>query len=764
MLTRVCMLVCAAAPLVFAAAAAGSLVLKPRKLIERGPDLLARGPVVIKVSPQAGEVERYAAERLATLLEARFGLKARMSQRAASSAPVTVWLGTPAADESLGRRLAELGARVTASDPGKEGFRIRVRRGGRGIEVAIAGSDPSGLLYGALALPQLLRKVADDVAIRQVDVDDSPAAPVRAMYVIPQRLGRGWGGQADSTHVGTLTDPAVYRHYLDWLAENRINLVSYEVARDVRLPDGLADLVREAHRRAIRVFGGVRYVGSWRTSAYICASDSAQVEQVLRIYDAFLDAGCDGVTYMADDIAPAYLTGHCDRCRERFGGLAGEQVFLLRKIAQRALECGISASDIYFCPTYYSQYDGEHRDYFLAFAQDPILRQIPFFMTFYDAPQIQRFRADTGLDYIWWYNGPRSISYFNRGKARYGEADAMYYPLMFGWHGLQWQWAKGFDLPNPQVAKTFANMDKYSRVFWMCCGGGDTIAHTEYAHAMWGIYAWRPAAFRQDVAEESVLSRLMGAEASRSLQRANQESFVAFTAMDPTQAYPLPRIEKAIGDARRAISEARRHYDRFWDVSGRVEYPEAARDFVLNTFARYERALEADERCLRALVERDGALRRAESRRVSNLSVLSRWRLSAEGAWRAEIGRTAIQFSLPKSAPQPAKAVALASIRVSLPRAGAYQVLFSASDSYAQKGTPPRAWPDHIVKQVAVNDKVIWEDDVEGDEPAEDTALQAAQFEGEGEVEIQLRAAVIRDVSNMGVTITFLPIAVVASE
>jgi hypothetical protein len=565
-------------------------------------------------------------------------------------------------------------------------------------------------------------------------------------------------------NVGTLTHPAVYRYYLDWLAENRINLVNYEVAHDVQVPEGFADLVREAHRRAIRVFGGVRYVGSWRTSAYICASDEAQVGQVLRIYDAFLDAGCDGISYMADDIAPAYLTGHCDRCRERFGGLAGEQVFLLRKIAQRALDRGISPGDIYFCPTYYQKYDGEHRDYFLAFAHDTILRQIPFFMTFYDPPQIERFRDDTGLDYIWWYNGPRSISYFHRGKAGYGEADAMYYPLMFGWHGLKWEWAKGFDLSNAQVAKTFANMDKYSRVFWMCCGGGNTITHAEYAHAMWGIYAWRPAAFRQEAAEESVLSRLMGAEAFRSLRRANNGSFVAFTAMDPAQAHPLPRIQRAIKDARLALSEARSQYDRFWDVSGRMQYPEAAREFVLNTFARCERALGADERCLRALLERDGALRRMESRRVSDLSILSRWRLSAEGAWRAGVGKSAIEFALPKSTPQRAKAVALASIRIRLPKAGAYQVLFSVSDSYAQKGTPPRAWPGHVVKQVSVNDKVIWEDDVEGDEPPEDTALQAAQFEGEGEVEIQLRAVVIRDVSNMGVTITFLPIALASAE
>ncbi|UCH33106.1 MAG: hypothetical protein JSV65_10955 [Armatimonadota bacterium] len=761
MLERLCILVSLACVLSLAAAAGASVLPRPRKSVDRGRSFPVTGPVSVVLSDTAGEVEHYAAARLATLLKARFGLDARVTHRVQRSAQFTVWLCTPQANERIASRASELGAAVTPSAPGPEGYRIRVRSGSGGVEAAVAGSDASGLLYGALSLPQLMRHEGGAVSIRCVDIDDSPAVPVRAIYVIPQRLGLGWGREAEETGVGGIATRDTYTYYLDWLAEHRINLVYYELAGHVRLPDGFADLVREAHRRGMRFFGGVRYVGSWRESSYICASDPAQVARVLSVYDRFLDAGCDGIAYLADDIAPRYLSGHCDRCRERFGGLAGEQAFLLRQIANRAVERGIAPGDIYFCPTHYSRYDGTHRDYFLAFARDELLRRIPFFMTFYDPAQIERFRSETGLQYLWWYNGPRSISYFHRGKAHYGAADAMYYPLMFGWHGLTWEWRNGFGLPNRKVAGTFADMHRYADVFWMCCGGGDTVNHAEYAHAMWGLYAWRPSAFGQEAAEQSVLARLMGPEAARALQQANDECFVAFTVVEPARAHPVARIEQAVADARRAISDARAHYDTFWAGSGHAEYADVAQGFVVNTFDRYERALGAVEDRARALAEEARRVEQIKSAALRDVSAPADWQMSADGAWNAETAETALVFSLPGRTPQPAPAAAGACLRVVLPRLDTYQIVFSVSDSYPQSGTPPHAWPGHIVKQVLVDDQVIWQDDVEGDETPEEIALQAARFQGEGGVTISLRAAVIRDVSNMGVTVTFQPIAIV---
>jgi hypothetical protein len=720
----------------------------PEKLIGRGDDLPLTGPVVINVSPRASDVERYAAERLATLLKARLGLQAQVCNDLRTSGAVTVWLGTPETDQRLRAHLAALGAQVTPSDPGREGFRIRVRPRGRRVEAAIAGSDTSGALYGALSLPQLMRRRRGAVAIRQVDVDDHPVVAVRAVK----------GGRV-AMRAGRRLDPAVYRYYFDWLAENRINFTCYRVGKNTPLPDRFVDMVRDAHLRGIRVFGGIRGGGA-NVAGYICPSDPEQVKRALHTYDEFLDAGCDGIALMLDDIHPDYLSGHCERCRQRFGGLGGEQAFLLHEIVQRAAERGIAFSDIYFCPTYYSVYDGSSLDYFRNFIRDPLLRQIRYFMTFSDGPQIERFRKDTGLNYIWWYNGPRSISYFGPAKAHYAGADVMYYPLMYGWHGLRWDWGRrGFRLPDPGTASMFASMPGYTDVIWIC-SGGEPIHGSELAQALWGIYAWRPTAYRQDLAEASVLSRLMGPDAFRSLQRANQDAFIAITSLEPPCAYPLARIQRAIADARAALLEARQHYEQFWRACGRLQFPDAARQVALKSLAYYERGLRTHEECSRALAMRDDALREVQSRRVDDLSPLSRWRPSVQGGWRVEVRPSAIQFVLPSAALERGPAKARASIRVKLPRRGRYQILFSVSDMYPKTLTSNDAAHGALSKIVAVNGKVIWEDSVEGDETVEEEALRRAEFEGEGEVEMQFLAAQTRDLVRVGATIWFAPLAV----
>jgi len=732
-----------------AAPARGDLVPAPEKMVRRGDDLRLTGHVLINVSPRAGDVERYAAERLAALLKARLGLHAQVSNDLKSSGPVTIWLGTPKADERLGARLAALGARVTPSDPGPEGFRIRVRRSGQRVEVAIAGSDTSGALYGALSLPQLTSRRDGAVAIRQVDVDDRPVVRVRAVkgFRVEMRARRG-------------LDANVYRYYFDWLAENRINFGCYRVTKGMSLPPGFANMVREAHRRGIRVFGGIRG-GSYNVAGYICPSDPDQVKDAIRIYDEFLDAGCDGIALMLDDIRPDYLSGHCDRCRQRFGSLGGEQAFLLHEIVQHATERRIALDDIYFCPTYYQTYDGSSLDYFRHFMSDPLLKQIRYFMTFSDGPQIERFRKDTGLKYIWWYNGPRSISYFSPAKAHYAQADVMYYPLMYGRHGLHWDWGRrGFSLPDPWVVKMFANMPKYTDVVFIN-SGGDFIHGSELAQALWGIYGWRPAAFRQDAAEASVLTRVMGPDACRWLQRANRDAFVAVTALEPPCAYSLARIHRAIADARASLTKAREHYARFWKACGRLQFPEAARQIVLKSLAYYEPGLRTDEECSRALAVRDRAVSEARSRRVDDLSPLARWRSYADGDWRVEVKPPAIQLMLPSAALEHGPGGAQASIRVRLPKRGRYQIIFSVSDIYTNRGTPHDAVPGVLTKQVVVNGKVIWEDGVEGDETIEEEALQRAEFDGQGEVEIKLIAAQTRDLVRLGTTIYFAPLMLV---
>ena len=580
--------------------AACSIVPVPARARRVGGPLAVPRRCRILLGEQAAPVERYAAERLSVLLGAWLGMRAEIAQLPQQRARdgLEILLGTAASNSMVKTLSAGRALRASRPDANLEGYSIRVILEGKRTTLLVAGGGPAGALYGAMTAWQMFHRDGKQLLLERLSVDDEPAVPVRAMYIIPGRLGLGWSGgprgQVAKIPADKLLQPrSVWQYYLDWLAEHRVNLICYETCRGVPVPPGLKEMVAEAHRRGIRFFGNIRYVGNWDPNSYICASDPAQVSEVLGYCRAYLDAGCDGLAYLADDISPAFLGGHCERCKKQFGGLAGEQAFLLRKMVELAQSSGVQPEDVYFCPTYYHAYDGTHRDYFLTFSSDPLLRRVPFFMTFYDPEQIQRFEKDTGLKYIWWYNGPRSLSYFYRRGEKYTGIEAMYYPLEFGWHGLKWERGKGFVLPSPDVEKRFAEMAPYSRVFWMCCGGDTRITHAEYAHAMWGIYSWNPRAFNQAEAETAVLARLMGVRAAAQVQRLNQACLQIAAMQDRPSRPSGADLQVPLRQAREALERARRCYDRHRKAVGDPLYGDSGAQFVINTLDRYGKALDA---------------------------------------------------------------------------------------------------------------------------------------------------------------------------
>ncbi|HID06442.1 MAG TPA: hypothetical protein EYP10_04765, partial [Armatimonadetes bacterium] len=137
------------------------------------------------------------------------------------------------------------------------------------------------------------------------------------------------------------------------------------------------------------------------------------------------------------------------------------------------------------------------------------------------------------------------------------------------------------------------------------------------------------------------------------------------------------------------------------------------------------------------------------------------WRRSSEGKWSCSVLDNAVEFSFPSRTRSFAGAYAQLSRHITVPKSptGKYYLAFGVTDNYRNAGTPPRAWPGYMFKQVLVNGEVVWEDDVEGDEPIEQRVLQIIEvtdaLKDEREAVIAFRAMDKRGVSNMSVRIQF---------
>ena len=141
------------------------------------------------------------------------------------------------------------------------------------------------------------------------------------------------------------------------------------------------------------------------------------MQKALGFFRQYLDAGCDTLYFMADDYYQDKLPGHCPRCIERFGGLAGEQQFMLHEILNWPSERGFPEDQILFCPTHYDVNAGQ--DYLNVFNDDAELRKIQYTFTYLDEETIAKRKQEyPHLRYALFYNGPRWLAYYRSGSAR----------------------------------------------------------------------------------------------------------------------------------------------------------------------------------------------------------------------------------------------------------------------------------------------------------------------------------------------------------
>ena len=501
--------------------------------------------------------EEYALECLQHRLESKGGPRASVLRGSlpAGQADMFIVAGTLGSNQLLGRLCVENNLEPAKLAAGFDGFIIRCVEHQGTDTVLLVGNTTAAVIYAVNFLAELIQYDDGRWRLPSVSVDDWAGMKYRAHDELFDRLGSGYLFRANEskTALKGFRDPKVYRYFMDWLVRFRNNAISFQVDKSFDLnKEQFRQFTSEANRRGINVFGGVRYIGKDNPDLYICYSDAADVERVMGMYETFIEAGCTGLTYLADDIEKEYLAGHCKRCIDRFGGLAGEQIYMLQKIVALARKHNITDDRVFFCPTYYHGYkkSGREYEYYQAFAQQKQLRKIGIFGTYYDEQTIRLFKQDTGMRYLWWYNGPRWINYVHkyRGRGQKG-VDVAYYPLYYGWHGFKWEPTKGIAIDD-QVVSTFSKMADLTEVGWLCSGDLG-ISHNELCVAEWGVYTWNPERFDHDRTERDILSYLCGPANHAVLERLNDNCIAL---MD---IYALPAAKLLKKDYAARLSRAR---------------------------------------------------------------------------------------------------------------------------------------------------------------------------------------------------------------
>jgi len=190
------------------------------------------GPLTrIVVGPQAAEQDLYAARELNEELTA-WGVAPLEVVRAAEEDATAgsllhnaVLLGEPALNPAVARALAQGGLRVTAQDPGPEGYVLEVAPD----RIVAAGADRRGTYYAVQTLRQLIHREGSRLLARGAMIRDWPDHPIRAVHVVLDSY-------SDVFHVA-LIDRILGRYKFNMLIAEA-QYVRWERARAVWHPQG----------------------------------------------------------------------------------------------------------------------------------------------------------------------------------------------------------------------------------------------------------------------------------------------------------------------------------------------------------------------------------------------------------------------------------------------------------------------------------------------------------------------------------------------
>jgi hypothetical protein len=306
-----------------AAVAADVCPIVPQPKIYRdGGQYVGFQPLAIVVGAKATEPERYAAERLAGLIERRFGRQTAVcdeGQEPGISGQI-ILLGCRTSNAMLDRLCTERKIGLSATSPGHDGYVIEfVDQGVRQV-IMVGGSNPRGVIYGADALFDLTqRELPQSDLIRVASVRDWPSI--------------AWRGRPHSVLAHHLVPGA-----LDAYARARINFI--DVRDD---PGAKATIVMPARKASMgfppgvpldtanvkAVIDGGHRRGMFVYGTVSCSYPVERLPDILKTFNELIALEVDGLWISFDDTgagasAPAIIRAVLDLGKKH--GMTGRKI------------------------------------------------------------------------------------------------------------------------------------------------------------------------------------------------------------------------------------------------------------------------------------------------------------------------------------------------------------------------------------------------------------------------------------------------------
>jgi hypothetical protein len=416
--------------------------------------------LAIVVGARATEPERYAAERLQTLLRRRF--KREVPVRTEGQLPADVrqvlLLGQRDTNAWIGKLCEQKKLDFGRAPPVDDGFLIEVVEDGGRQVVLIAGTNARGVIYGQEAFFDLLRAAGGQIEFPVVSVRDWPSIP--------------WRGRPHSVLRQHLVPGA-----MDAYVRSRINLIDVRddpgAAATIIFPARKASMgfpagvpidepsvkrvIAEGHRRGMFVYGTVS-----------CGVGQDKFDAVLATYRQLLALEVDGLWVSFDDV-----------------GAGQDAPALISRVLELGKQHGMAGRKIAVTPPAGS-YEFIDKEFNRVGAKIPGFGDALWFFTRTPCQGDVEMARRIGITRLpaWWHNLVEIEGGFLhnggvvcplRADGKPGYLDMQ--PLAKGWHYPRYE----------QIQDAEKHTDTV--ILWGVCGGWPE----EYEVGALGLWAWEPA-------------------------------------------------------------------------------------------------------------------------------------------------------------------------------------------------------------------------------------------------------------------------------
>ncbi|MBI5723600.1 MAG: hypothetical protein HZA50_06555 [Planctomycetes bacterium] len=452
------------------------IVPAPKEYQDRGGTirLLAPAETAIVIGVKAREPEVFAAERLQTLINKRFGVKypIAVEGKESTGAKQILLLGQRDTNAALDKLCRDKKINLDAKSPGADGFVIDVADDSGRQTVIIGGSNARGVIYGQEAFFDMLRRDGDKVVFPNVAVRDWASIPWR---------GRPSPGQCDIK--GQLAEgvlDAYVRARINW---TDIRAGNYGIKAGAKL-DGelIRKVLAEAHRRGMFVYGTVSTGGV----------EPGQFDAVIGTYKELIDLGVDGLWLSFDD-----------------QGAGTNANILIEKILELGKSRNINGMAIAITPPAgaYGRISAPFNK--ATAAAVPGFDDVTWMFTIVPSAKTAEEIRQIGLKrlYAWWHNWPRTPGGFNHDTYRatslmiegkrspvYHEIPPLSLTTVIPWGDARYEAIK-------DAAVNTDNVMMFDQVFFQL---------DEYLLGAWGIWAWDPAGHDWDKTRGAIYATVFG--------------------------------------------------------------------------------------------------------------------------------------------------------------------------------------------------------------------------------------------------------------